>query len=96
MTLKIHHVLTPLSTFAVSESEVIQSCPPLWRSLPASSLHGIFQARVLEWVPLPSPAMLLGSPYNKSIIQRPNTHTHTHTHTHTPFLCAFRLKYKVK
>ena len=36
-----------------SESEVIQSCPTLsdlmdW-SLPGSSVHGIFQARVLEW-----------------------------------------------
>ena len=36
-----------------SESEVAQSCPtlsdPMDRSLPASSIHGIFQARVLEW-----------------------------------------------
>ena len=36
-----------------SESEVAQSCPtlcdPLDCSLPGSSLHGIFQARVLEW-----------------------------------------------
>ena len=36
-----------------SESEVAQSCPtlsnPLDRSLPASSIHGIFQARGLEW-----------------------------------------------
>ena len=36
-----------------SEREVIQSCPTLhnptnW-SLPGSSVHGIFQARVLEW-----------------------------------------------
>ena len=42
-----------------SESEVIQSCPtfcdPMDCSLPGSSIHGIFQARVLEWVPLPSP-----------------------------------------
>ena len=27
-------------------------------SLPGSSVHGIFQARVLEWVPLPSPICL--------------------------------------
>ena len=27
-------------------------------SLPASSVHGIFQARVLEWVPFPSPGDL--------------------------------------
>ena len=36
-----------------SESEVAQSCPtlrdPMDCSLPASSIHGIFQARVLEW-----------------------------------------------
>ena len=34
-----------------SESEVTQSCPTLSMdcSLPGSSIHGIFQARVLEW-----------------------------------------------
>ena len=36
-----------------SESEVVQSCPtpsdPMDCSLPGSSVHGIFQARVLEW-----------------------------------------------
>ena len=36
-----------------SESEVTQSCPTLCDptdcSLPGSSVHGIFQARVLEW-----------------------------------------------
>ena len=37
-----------------SESEVAQSCPtlcdPMDYSLPGSSVHGIFQARILEWV----------------------------------------------
>ena len=37
-----------------SESEVTQSCPtlsdPMDCSLPGYSVHGIFQARVLEWV----------------------------------------------
>ena len=37
-----------------SESEVAQSCltlsDPMDCSLPGSSTHGIFQARVLEWV----------------------------------------------
>ena len=41
------------------ESEVAQSCPtpsnPMDCSPPGSSIHGIFQASVLEWVPLPSP-----------------------------------------
>ena len=36
-----------------SEGEVAQSCPtlsdPMDYSLPGSSVHGIFQARVLEW-----------------------------------------------
>ena len=37
-----------------SESEAAQSCPtpsdPMDCGLPGSSAHGIFQARVLEWV----------------------------------------------
>ena len=37
-----------------NESEVAQSCPtlsnPMDCSLPGSSIHGIFQAKVLEWV----------------------------------------------
>ena len=36
-----------------SESQVTQSCPtlhdPMDCSLPGSSAHGIFKARVLEW-----------------------------------------------
>ena len=36
-----------------SESEIAQLCPtfsdPMDCSLPGSSIHGIFQARVLEW-----------------------------------------------
>ena len=41
-----------------SESEVTQSCltlsDPTDCSPPGSSIHGVFQARVLEWVPSPS------------------------------------------
>ena len=37
-----------------SESELAKSCPTLSDtmkcSLPGSSIHGIFQARILEWV----------------------------------------------
>ena len=47
-----------------SESEVAQSCltlrDPMDCILPGSSIHGIFQARVLEWVYL-----LLGNAQNK-------------------------------
>ena len=39
-----------------SESEVAQSCltlsDPMDCSLPGSSIHGIFQATVLQWVPI--------------------------------------------
>ena len=39
-----------------SQSEVTQSCPtlcdPMDCSLPSSSVHGILQARILEWVGL--------------------------------------------
>ena len=45
-----------------SESEVIQSCPTLCDPMdcnpPGSSIHGIFQARGLEWAPFPSPGDL--------------------------------------
>ena len=38
----------------MNECEVAQLCPtlcnPMDYSLPGSSVHGIFQARVLEWV----------------------------------------------
>ena len=39
---------------AAAAAESLQSCPtlcdPMDCSLPGSSVHGIFQARVLEWV----------------------------------------------
>ena len=54
------------------KSEVAQSCPTLCNSmdcsLPGSSVHGIFQARVLEWFAisfsrdLPNPGIEPGSP----------------------------------
>ena len=41
-------------SFRESEGEVTQLCPTLWDlmdcSLPGSTVHGILQARVLEWV----------------------------------------------
>ena len=47
----------PLPT-GVSEREVAQSCPalcdPMDCSPPGSSVHGVLQARILEWVAVPS------------------------------------------
>ena len=52
--LKLRLSLGRLNLCVEKESEVAQSCPTLWDpldcSLPGSSIHGIFQARVLEWV----------------------------------------------
>ena len=43
-------------------SSVAQSCPtlcdPMNRSMPGLSVHGILQARTLEWVPSPPPGEL--------------------------------------
>ena len=45
-----------LDTYEHAKS--IQSCPILWDprdcSLPGPSVHGILQARILEWVAMPS------------------------------------------
>ena len=50
-----------------SESDVTQSCPtlsdPMDCSLLGSSVHGIFQARVLEWGAIAFSANLFMSPY---------------------------------
>ena len=49
-----------------SESEVTQSCPtlsdPMDCSLLGSSIHGIFQARVVEWGAIAFSGKLLGAP----------------------------------
>ena len=61
-----------IPTISGRESEVAQLCltlcNPMDYSLPGSSVHGIFQARVLEWVAisfsgdLPDPGIKPGSP----------------------------------
>ena len=49
-------VLPPLKR---KESELVLLCPtfcnPMDCSLPGSFIHGILQARILEWVAIPSP-----------------------------------------
>ena len=48
-----HFLLQCMKVKSESESEVAQSCPTLFDPIdcspPGSSIHGIFQARVLEW-----------------------------------------------
>ena len=54
-----------------SGSEVAQSCPtlsnPMDCSLPGSSAHGIFQARVLEWVAIAFSENLIRSKHLESM-----------------------------
>ena len=56
-----HHALSQGSEKCV-KALVAQSCltlcNPVDCSLPGSSLHGILQARILEWLPFPSPGGL--------------------------------------
>ena len=55
-----------------SEREVVQSClslsDPMDSSLPGSSIHGIFQARVLEWGTIAFSDCVLYFPYYYIII----------------------------
>ena len=64
-----------------SQNEVTQSCltlkDPMDCSLPGSSIHGIFQARVLEWGAIAFSAWL-GDHYDQL-----TTGTHDHTATST-------------
>ena len=49
-----HLTSSVLGTEEGSESEVAQSCPTLCDSMdcspPGFSIHGVFQARILEWL----------------------------------------------
>ena len=58
-----------------SEHEVAQSCPtpsdPMDCSLPGSSIHGIFQARVREWGAMAFSKVEKDGPLRKGILQPP-------------------------
>ena len=56
------------------ESEVAQSCPtfrdPMDCCLPGSSVHGIFQARVLEWGAIALTLMAVSEEELKSLLMK--------------------------
>ena len=60
---ELDNYFSTVTTQERKESEVAQSCPtlcsPVDCSPPGSSVHGILQARILEWVPgdLPHPGI---------------------------------------
>ena len=75
-----------------SEREVAQSCPtpsdPMDCSPPGSSAHGIFQARVLEWILAASKFLLLLSFLSLSLSKKPTfpsmNSSHLLHHLNTP------------
>ena len=56
------HTVTGMTLCVCVLAKSLQSCPTLCDptdcSLSGSSVHGIFQGRILEWVPFPSPGDL--------------------------------------
>ena len=64
-----------ISCVCVLVLKLLQSCPtlcdPMDYSLPGSSVHGILQARILEWVTMPSSK---GSSQPRDITQGSNSH----------------------
>ena len=75
-------------------------CDPMDHSLPGSSVHGILQARILEWVAMPSSrgsfqprdqtqvSCIVDRFFTDWATREAHTyiHTYTHTHTHT-YIC---------
>ena len=65
-----------------SVSEVAQSCPtlsdPMDCSLPGSSIHGIFQARVLEWGAIAFSEIIAGETQNRGHNSMPTPFTLEH------------------
>ena len=90
-----------------SQTEVAQSCPtlhnPMDYSLPGSSVHGIFQARVLEWGAIafssqswptlcnPMDCIIPGLPVHHQLLELAQTHVHPVSHAIQPSHLVFPL-----
>ena len=77
-----------------SESEVVQSCPTLCDPMdygpPGSSIHGIFQARIPEWIAIPFSTIY-------RVIELDIIQVTEHTHMHARFfLRGKRQEYTVE
>ena len=57
LVISVLNLLSPKTTFIIPILLVVQSCPtlcdPMDSSQLGSSIHGILQARILEWVAIP-------------------------------------------
>ena len=88
-----------------SQSEVTQSCPtlhnPMDYSLPGSSVHGIFQARVLEWGAIafssqswptlcnPMDGIIPGLPVHHQLLELAQTHIYRVSDAISSFVVPF-------
>ena len=90
--------------------QLLQSCLTFWDPMdcspPGSSVYGIFQAKLVEWVAMPSSrasfwprdwiciscvSCVAGGFFTRWVIGEALIHTHTHTHTHTGFYIFFSI-----
>ena len=53
--LKIGIMSPPIKVKVLLAQSCLKICDPMDCSPPGSSVHGFLQARILEWVPFPSP-----------------------------------------
>ena len=65
--------------YRLSEVKSLSLCDPMDCSLPGSSVHGIFQARTLQWVAISF------SNYRLRIIIDDYIHMHMYTHIYMYF-----------
>ena len=86
-----------------SESEVTQSCPtlsdPMDCSLPGYTIHGIFQARVLEWAAIAFSnigVQLINNVVIVSVAQQSNSAIHTHVSILPQAPLPSRLPYNIE
>ena len=80
----------PVQCSSVQSLSHVGLCDPMDCSPPGSSVHGILQAKILEWVAMLSsrgssnPGIEPRSPAFPAL--QAYTHTHTHTHTHYMYI----------
>ena len=72
------HINTCTHQFSLAQLH-LTLCNPMVCRLPGPLVHGILQARILEWVAIP---FSRGSSH-RQIYTHTHTYTYTHTYTHT-------------
>ena len=85
----MHYICTYKQSIVKVAESYLTLCDPSDCSLPGSSVHGILQARILEWVAYPFSRGFLSQGSNQGLLNYRQiqtcmcAHARTHTHTHT-------------